>query len=350
MWAVLIVAFFNGAYANLYPYVLIHKPKAYLYPLVVGSAILGPAYATWLAYIADAYPAKFSPRYGTVFAAQGIMLAVIASYICFISFTRQQASEALRIQNELDLAHGIQRTLVPPLRTVSSGFELNGISLPSDKVGGDLVDVVPLVSGATLAYVADVSGHGLQAGILMGMVKTAIRTILLEDFATPELLLHALCDRLNRALPGVKEAHMYATLSAVHLAPGGSVSYILAGHPPILHLDSATGSVESLGGEEFPVGLIPVSSYHTYSISLQPGDILAISTDGILEATDSKDEEFGSARVGALIAKTRQGGQQLTMPEALEETSQSIFKAVRAFGLQADDQTLLLIRRQVLHP
>ena len=274
------------------------------------------------------------------------MIVVILSYIFFISFTREQASQALRIQNELDLAHGIQRTLVPPLRTTSSGYEMNGISLPSDKVGGDLVDIVRLANGATLAYVADVSGHGLQAGILMGMVKTAIRTILLEDFAAPELLLRALCDRLNRALPGVKEAHMYTTLSAVYLAPEGQVFYILAGHPPILHLHSATGAVESLGCEEFPVGLIPVSSYQSFSIRMQSGDILAISTDGILEAADNKDEDFGSARVADLLAGAIHSGHGLTASDVLEETSHAIIKAVRAFGPQADDQTLLLIQRK----
>jgi hypothetical protein len=346
IWAVLAVGVFNGSYSVLYPFVLIHKPKVYLWLVALGSCILGPAFSTGMNYVAQHYPANFADRNtGIVLSAQGILLCIIASYSCFIGFTRAQASGALRIQNELDLAHGIQRTLVPPITTSLGGYDLHGISLPSDKVGGDLVDVVPVSNGGTVAYVADVSGHGLQAGILMGMIKTAVRTILLQDFDDPATLLHVLCDRLNRALPGVKEAHMYATLSALYLAPDGQVYYTLAAHPAILHYQAATRSVAQLACEQLPVGLLPVSRFISYSLQLEPGDILAITTDGILEAADDKEEEFGCDRVAALL-----GSQTVSVIDPssanLEQTSRQIMQAVQAFGKQVDDQTLLLIRRQ----
>ena len=72
----------------------------------------------------------------------------------------------------MKLAHGIQDTLVPPVALRSARFEVYGISDPSDKVGGDLVDALYLSNGDAVAYLADIAGHGLQAGILMGMLKT----------------------------------------------------------------------------------------------------------------------------------------------------------------------------------
>ncbi len=336
-WAVIVTALINGAYAMLYPYVLIHKPKACLYPVIAGSMILGPLVNLWLNLI---LVHQRRPAPGMIFDAQGVMLGVVISYSCFIWFTRSQASSAFRLQNELDLAHGIQRTLVPPIHLSHGGYDLNGMSLPSDKVGGDLVDVVVLPKGGIVAYVADVSGHGLQAGILMGMVKTAARTILLEEFTDPKVLLNALCDRLNRALPGVKEPHMYCTLAAIHLGDDGTVHYALAGHPAILHYAAADHSVSQLWCNEFPVGLLPVGAFITQQTTLERGDLLLVTTDGILEACNAQDEEFGADRLAALT-------DGLSATASLEDLSKTITTSVQAFGKQVDDQTLLIVRRQL---
>jgi hypothetical protein len=338
IWIVLVVAVLSGGYAVLYPWALIYKTRAHLITIAVFNSVTGIALPNWMRASSHHIPAG-AHLSSIDFDANGILVCVIASYCCFVGFIRKQATNAFRIQNELDLAHSIQRTLVPPITTSLSGYDLHGVSIPSEKVGGDLVDVVALDNGGTVAYVADVSGHGLQAGILMGMIKTAARTILLEDFADPSQLLYALCDRLNRALPGVKEAHMYATLSALYLAPNGRVHYTLAAHPAILHYQAATRSVTQLGCEQLPVGLLPVSDFVSYSLEMQPGDILAISTDGILEACDKTEEEFGSDRVAALLDREADSAN-------LEQTSEDIMKAVQAFGKQVDDQTLLLVRRQ----
>jgi serine phosphatase RsbU (regulator of sigma subunit) len=226
---------------------------------------------------------------------------------------------------------------VPPISASFSGYDVNGLSLPSEKVGGDLVDVVLLPNQSVLAYVADVSGHGLQAGILMGMVKTAVRTILLESCDDPSFLLASLCDRLNRALPTVKESHMYATLSAICLAPDGRIQYTLAGHPSILYYQASSRTVQALTCYQLPVGLLPVDAYISHSLQIEEGDLLAIATDGILEAANTEQEEFGSDRIAALL--TQMPGQDLA------SIRDSIVSAAQAFGKQVDDQTILLIRR-----
>jgi serine phosphatase RsbU (regulator of sigma subunit) len=269
------------------------------------------------------------PAVGAIF-----IFALLLFLIRRFSLARQ---EEMRLASELASAHSIQRTLVPPISTSFSGYELNGLSLPSEKVGGDLVDVVLLPNRSILAYVADVSGHGLQAGILMGMVKTAVRTILLDASDDPALLLASLCDRLNRALPTVKESHLYATLCAIYLAPDGRVQYTLAGHPSILYYQASSGNVQALTCHQLPVGLLPVDAYVSQSLRIEEGDLLAIATDGILEAANTQQEEFGSARIAAMLMQMH--GQDLA------SLRDSIVAAAQAFGKQADDQTILLIRR-----
>jgi phosphoserine phosphatase RsbU/P len=271
------------------------------------------------------------PAVGTIF-----IFALLLFLIRRFSFARQ---EETRLSSELESAHSIQRTFVPPIAASFSGYDLNGLSLPSEKVGGDLVDVVLLPNQSILAYVADVSGHGLQAGILMGMVKTAVRTILLESCDDPALLLASLCDRLNRALPTVKESHMYATLSAICLAPNGRIEYTLAGHPSILYYQASSRAVQELTCNQFPVGLLPVDVYISHSLQIEQGDLLAIATDGLLEAANTRQEEFGSDRIAALLAQMH--GQDLA------SIRDSIVSAAQAFGKQIDDQTILLIRRSV---
>jgi len=269
------------------------------------------------------------PAVGTIF-----IFALLLFLIRRFSLARQ---EETRLATELESAHSIQRTLVPPISASCSGYELNGLSLPSEEVGGDLVDVVLLPNGSILAYVADVSGHGLQASILMGMIKTAVRTILLESSDDPALLLAALCDRLNRALPAVKPSHMYATLSAICLAPDGRVQYTLAGHPSILYYQASSSTVQALTCPQLPVGLLPVDAYLSHSLQMEQGDLLAIATDGILEAANTQEEEFGSDRIAAILMQM--SGQDLA------SMRDSIVSAAQAFGKQADDQTILLIRR-----
>jgi sigma-B regulation protein RsbU (phosphoserine phosphatase) len=86
-------------------------------------------------------------------------------------FIQNEGTVAIRMQTELAIAQGIQKTLVPTINWCSERLEIYGASIPSAEVGGDLVDVVPLSDGSVFAYVADVCGHGLPAGILMGMIK-----------------------------------------------------------------------------------------------------------------------------------------------------------------------------------
>ena len=203
-------------------------------------------------------------------AVGSLVLSVLAGAF-FLQFIRSEGRRAVRLQTELSVAHGIQKTLVPVIEKSAIGCEFYGVSVPSDKVGGDLVDLVELKEGQTFAYVADIAGHGLPAGILMAMFKTAARTQLMDSPRLPTFL-----ERLNEVLPQVKEPEMFATCAAILLKRTNAhftLEYSLAGHPPILLANRSSKCVQRLAESQFPLGLVPSVTYASRELKLKPGDL-----------------------------------------------------------------------------
>jgi serine phosphatase RsbU (regulator of sigma subunit) len=329
---VLILGVANGAYSVLYPWLLIRYPGFWIWFV----ALFHPIFAFGLGWFANSghLPHVPGPITSLAMTGSGVWTLLILSYVYFIAFIRKQATEAIRMQNELELAHGIQQTLVPLIHRVGPLYEVYGLTRPSERVGGDLVDLIPSRDG-DIAYVADVAGHGLQAGILMGMLKAAARTALLEPSTAAERL-PLLLDRLDHVLPAVKESHMYASFAALQLGPQGRVRHALAGHPPVLHYCHANGTFCELSLEQFPLGLVPDAQFAAMEINVEPGDLLLIATDGILETSNPQDREFGTEGLRGCVESN---------PGApLPQLAANILAAAAKWGKQQDDQTLLLVR------
>jgi sigma-B regulation protein RsbU (phosphoserine phosphatase) len=236
----------------------------------------------------------------------------------------------MRLQTELTLAHGIQATLVPAVSVRSTNFEIYGKSIPSAEMGGDLIDVIQS-DGKLLAYVADISGHSLAAGQLMGMLKTAIR-VAAQFHQAPVAALES----ADRVLPALKEPEMFATLALLHFDGPGQVEYALAGHVPIVHYRESSRDTVQLSMHQLPLGLIPGSAYATGSVIYSAGDLFLMVTDGITEVVNEKDEEFGLPRLEQVLTE------HCTKP--LPEIWNLIMSAVKRHGVQQDDQSLLLLR------
>ena len=335
---VLVIAAVSGINAALWIIALARLPIIAVVGLAVLQFFTG-SFDTWVAnLLAQTFHVSEVPSgKGIAFASTGIMVVVIASYIFFIMYIRREGKESYRLRNELELAHGIQKTLVPPVGLRMGRFEIYGISQPSDKVGGDLVDAIALPNGDAIAYVADIAGHGLSAGILMGMLKTATRTALLDAEAMESSgTLPQLLERLNRVLPDVKEPHMYATFTAFRLNADGGIFYSMAASPPVLHWSPSRPALRRLEEEQFPLGLLPVSGFGGDSLTAASGDLLVVATDGILEVCDRKGQEFGVEALEAVIAENAK--------RPLRELADAILEKTKEFGKQVDDQTLLLIR------
>jgi hypothetical protein len=292
----------------------------------------------WLGYRAShvslPLPVPVAVHRRVLFDAIGILVGIGFGVRFLLFFAGTEGVASVRMQTELSLAHGIQATLVPTISFQNASFELYGKSIPSTEMGGDLIDVIES-DGGLVAYVADISGHGLPAGQLMGMLKTAMR--LAVQFRQIPV---AALESVDRVLPDLKEPEMYATLALLRFDGSREAEYALAGHPPILHYRHGSRDTVRLSMEQLPLGLIPGGSYASKRVIYSPRDLFLMVTDGITEVANAGDEEFGLIRLQELLTRhaTR------TLPEIWD----LIMREVRQYGLQQDDQTLLLLR--VLDP
>jgi serine phosphatase RsbU (regulator of sigma subunit) len=268
---------------------------------------------------------------GAQLRADGIVVIVlmIVSYASFLAFNNLSASSYLRVRAEIDLAHEIHMVLVPPIDRRVGAFEFFGVSSPSGEVGGDLVDVVE-TGGSWLGYVADVSGHGVSSGVVMGMFKSALRMRLRQPGGLGDLLRD-----LNDVLFPLKSSAMYVTAACVRGGDGAALEYAVAGHLPILLVRGR--GVEEVTTPQIPVGMFEDYAFASASIDCERGDLLAILTDGLIEVFDARDRELGLDAIKTLL-----GG---SAGRPLSEIADAIVAKARAHGTQLDDQSLLLIRR-----
>ncbi len=265
------------------------------------------------------------PRVLLEYLLCGYML--LGAYAALIRFIRNEGVASLRQRTEIALAREVHETLVPPVSYESDSLECYGLSQPASEVGGDLIDVVR-ANGRVGFYVADVTGHGVPAGVTMSMVKSAIRMRLRQAPALVTLIrdLNDLLIELGR--PGV-----FVTLAAVHLDGAGSAECGLAGHPPLLHHRRASGSLERP-----PLGVVPGFEFTTRTVTLEHGDVLAALTDGVTEVLDRQGQELGLDGFAEALRSVSD--------RPLREAHASLLNTVRRFGSQTDDQTLLLMRRR----
>ena len=299
-----------------------------LVPVLLLMTLAGLWLGVRISFHSPAPPDVEALKRRVVFDAIGTLVGTILGYRLLVDFIRTEGVATVRMQTELALAHGIQATLVPTLSLRVDRFEVYGKSIPSTEMGGDLIDAVES-DGTLLAYVADISGHGLAAGQLMGMLKTAIRVSL--QFRQEPV---AVLESADRVLPAVKEANMYATLALLYFDGSSEVEYSLAGHPPILHYRAATGGIARLAMEQFPLGLIPGGRYTSQRVTYSPQDLFLMMTDGISEVPNANDDEFGLDRLEQLLRNNAD--------QPLPQLWELIMGEVKRHGVQQDDQTLLL--------
>jgi hypothetical protein len=263
------------------------------------------------------------------FDAVAVTSAVFVGYAAFVYATVIEARRYFRVHGEMELAAEIHRVLVPAIDAKLGSFEFYGYSTPSGEVGGDLIDLAGAES-RWVAYIADVSGHGVAPGVVAGMVKSAARMLL----SSAEGSLH-LMSRLNEVLYPLKKPDMFVTFCFVD-CNAGRLQFGTAGHPAILKFSAKTNEVTQLECSNFPLAMMPDAEFATAELQTEPGDVLALYTDGLLEAANAAGEEFG---IKGLENELRNHGH-----EPLSVICQSLQSSVAGHGAQVDDQSVLLIR------
>lgn len=241
--------------------------------------------------------------------------------------------ERKRLEGELALAHQIQARLLPAEAPVLPRTELAGLSLPAREVGGDYYDFLPLSNGSIGLIVADVSGKGVPAALLMSSFRASLLSQKLES-GPAEIL-----TRLNHFLHRSVEPGRFVTAFLAMFNPkDGRLIYANAGHNPPYWL-GADGRLSTLKEGGLVLGLFGETSYEQAEIQLADGDLLALFTDGVTEAQNAEEELWGEDRLEDVLRDQRGAPCRRIVSEILGE--------IRRFAgeeAQSDDITLLLAR------
>lgn len=248
-----------------------------------------------------------------------------------------RALEQERLEREMHLAAEIQRQILPKGAPQVPGFQLAGWNRPARQVGGDYYDMFPTRDGRMGLVVGDVSGKGIPAALMVSTLHSALRLLLDQTGIGPPLL-----EKLNRHILESSMPNKFITMLLAELDPeSGRLLYANAGHNPGLLL-RGDGRVEELGSGGVPLGLLPGSRYQAREVTVEPGDLLCLYSDGITEAESVQEEEFGMERLCDVLRDRRS-------EPALQEVLDAIRTSVEDFSRgqpQGDDQTLLVLRRE----
>jgi len=249
----------------------------------------------------------------------------------------RESAEKARLEGELQLAAEIQRALLPEACRSGRHFEVAASSIPCRAIGGDFYDYFDLAGGAVGFALGDVAGKGPSAALLTAMIQG----IFAAQIGTEESAA-ALITSVNEGLIRRSLQSRFATCVYGTLAVDGRLTYCNAGHnPPLLIARDGIRRLETGG---LILGVFPQATYDQETLTLEPGDLLVIFSDGVTEAFNTTGEQFGEERLRTCLDANR----ECSPAELLKR----LLSAVRSFASgapQYDDVTALVLRYKVDH-
>jgi len=236
---------------------------------------------------------------------------------------------------ELQQAAQIQKRLLPQRAPQVQGLDVAGKTAACRTVGGDYFDYLTFRDGRVGMLVGDVAGKGMPASLLMSSLQARVQVV----FEEPENLAEKIT-RLNKATCGNCPDNRFITFFMTIANPAtGELVYCNAGHNPPL-LVRAEGGYETLGAGGMILGILPMAAYQEAHVTMRPGDVLVMFSDGVTEAANAQDEDFGELRLAELVASKRD--------RKAEEIVDVVHDAVAQFtqgAPAADDITVVIARR-----
>ncbi len=223
-----------------------------------------------------------------------VIFFLVFGYVAVITVVRGEVRRRSELETEVRIAQGIQQSLLPASSIEVPEYAVAGVTLPASEVGGDYHDFVEMGGGRLAVAIADVTGHGVGAGILSAMTKSAFRTQLAHDAAPGALL-----TSLNRTLYDLSDERTFVTFAYALIDPGKREAAVAtAGHPPVLYRNAGDGQVWEIRSKSPALGMKKELQFEDRTVvQYRAGDLFLFYTDGILEARDGKGEEFGSERL-----------------------------------------------------
>jgi sigma-B regulation protein RsbU (phosphoserine phosphatase) len=279
----------------------------------------------------------FSPADFQTFKA----LAEQSAFSLFDAILHSEAHEKRQIEKDLRTAIEVQRILLPSESPIFEGFEIAGCNVPARYLSGDYFDYVPLDADRCGVVIADVSGKGVPAALLMAMCRSAVRLLAPQGESPADVM-----RKVNAQLyPDIKEDMFISLAYAVIDRRDNIVRMARAGHDAPVVYRHATGDTEMIKPPGMAVGIDSGSAFNRvtsdFSLTLNAGDCLVFYTDGVTEALDREGEEFGLEAMKRAI--------QASAPEGAAAVVSRVAAEVRAFigdHPQNDDITLIAIRKK----
>ncbi len=279
-------------------------------------------------YLDSRRPAAFSSLERQILDA----LAVEAASVIDNARLVERERERERMEQQLSIARDIQQALLPREFRPWPHMQVTGTNQSCLTVGGDYFDVLELGPDRTAFIIADVSGKGLGAALLTTMLQGALSGMTVGH-EPASVFAH-----VNRFLCDHSQLERYATVFFGILDTAGRFEFINAGHPSPLLLRGGRADFP-FPAECFPVGLLPDAAFKSSTFTLQPGDTLVLFSDGVTEARNPTEEEFGTSRLKEVLT-----GRSSAPVEELQATILAAVKEFTRGAGQADDITLLLFR------
>ena len=265
------------------------------------------------------------------------VLMLLASQVAIIIekvMLHEQMIEKKRLEGQLEVARQVQLELLPSGDPDLAGYDISAYNFSTEEVSGDYFDWVSIYEDQIAIVIADVSGKGVPAALLMAFLRASLRAATHIGYAT-----HITMAKVNYLLWESIERNQFVTaFYGVLDASNQTLSYSNAGHNPPLLIDSK-GESRFIERGGLPLGMFKDTRYHEYYLSLEPGDLLVLYTDGVTEALNPAGEEFGRDR----LAEAVKSALSLTAKELIARLEGEVLRWTDGLGA-SDDVTFFVIK------
>jgi len=270
----------------------------------------------------------------TNLVVNGAAAFALLGAVIFIGFRTRYHRQAKRWEQQLAQGRAVQNQLMPTAGVEIPNVQVAAEFLPAFEVGGDLYDVFSAADGRVAFSLGDVSGKGLPAALLMGMIQGAVRSNpWSRDAATHEAFARQLNTLLCNRSAGAKFASLFWGAYDVDRA---QLSYVNAGHCPGFVVGRR--GIERLDSTGPVLGLLPQSRFEQVTVNFEQGDLLVLYSDGIIEAANASGEEFGEDRLCTALDRCKGASAEETRVEILSD-----YRAFLGASAPEDDLTLLVL-------
>lgn len=265
-----------------------------------------------------------------------IFVEISATFLIMTALLAMELIDKIKIRDELVLARDLQASLIPKHLPDSPDYELAAYNRIANTVGGDIYDFVPLSDGRLSVLFGDASGHGMSAGLVMAVAHAAFRTQLDVD-PSPR----AITTSLNRILCRTGGTRSFFSCCYLILSPDGTFVGTVAGHPPIIMLDATGNVVARLGRGAYPMGVKRTLDWEEIGGKLASGERLLLHSDGLSEARNAGEREFGDTAIESIAARHPLRDAQALVDDLVGEMDRFI-----GGGPVEDDVSIAVIRRK----